>query len=453
MKNIKAKIQFVCSECGVSSPKWQGQCSHCGKWNSIIESTVSPPAYFKQTKSAKSEPVLLNKQQHQSETRKSTGIKELDRVLGGGLVSGSYILLGGAPGIGKSTLLLHTAEGLAQQGLKVFYVSAEESLEQTSLRARRLNLKNQNNIFMLNEISLEKIFHHAKSLKPNVLIVDSIQTVQFSEISSAPGSVSQVRECANQLMNFAKSTNTAVFVIGHITKDGQLAGPRLLEHTVDTVLSFDGDPHYQFRLLRVLKNRFGAVNEIGVFQMLSEGLKEVTNPSEFFLGERQENLIGSVVFTAMEGSRPILCEIQALCLRSYLSMPRRTAIGLDVNRLHKIIAVLDSYLKTGLYQYDIFLNIAGGLKITEPAVDLAIASALISAKKQKTVVASSCFFGEVGLTGKIRASIFAEERIKSAQKLGFKNIYLPAGNKKHLQQNKGMETFQLHWIQSIKDLD
>ena len=452
MKTAKAKTQFVCSECGAESPKWQGQCPHCGQWNSIVESVVSAPAHLKPTRALKTAPVLLNNQKHKSEIRKSTGIKELDRALGGGLVSGSYILLGGAPGIGKSTLLLHTAEGLAQQGLKVFYVSAEESLQQTSLRAKRLNLKSQNNIFMLNEIFLENIFHHAENIKPDVLIVDSIQTVQASELSSAPGTVSQVRECANQLMNFAKLNTTTVFVIGHITKDGQLAGPRLLEHTVDTVLSFDGDPHYPFRILKVLKNRFGAVNEIGVFQMSSEGLKEVTNPSEFFLEERQENPIGSVVFPAVEGSRPILCEIQALCLRSYLAMPRRTTIGLDINRLHKIIAVLDSYLKIGLHQYDVFLNIVGGLKITEPAVDLAIAKALISAKKQDPVGAESCFFGEIGLTGEVRASAFVEERIKSAQKLGFRNIYLPKGNKKHIEKNKDTKGPQLYWIQSIKNL-
>ena len=452
MKISKVKTQFMCTECGVSSPKWQGQCSHCGKWNCLIEEMVTQtPSRSRIVQSKKNHPSLLNKEKHSTQKRSSTGIKELDRVLGGGLVSGSYILLGGAPGIGKSTLLLQMAEGLSTQGLKVFYVSAEESLEQTNLRAERLRVKNQNNIFMLNESSLENIFHHIKNIKPDVLIVDSIQTIQLSEIPSAPGTVSQVRECAGHLMTFAKNTNTSVFIIGHITKDGQLAGPRLLEHTVDTVLSFDGDPHYQFRLLRALKNRFGAVNEIGVFQMSSKGLEEVSNPSEFFLEERKEDLIGSVIFTAMEGSRPLLCEIQALVLRSYLSIPRRTAIGLDINRLHKIIAVLDRYLKTGLHQYDIFLNLVGGLKITEPGVDLAIAKALISAKKQEPVNKLSCFFGEVGLTGEIRACTFSEERIKEAQKLGLKIIYLPKGNKKHIENGIG-KNCQLNWIQSIKDL-
>ena len=452
MKTTKLKTTFVCSECGVSSPKWQGQCSHCGKWNCLIEEIVSTPSHFNKTKTIKQKPTVLNQPFHKSTTRTSTGIKELDRVLGGGLVSGSYILLGGAPGIGKSTLLLQMAQGLSQQKLKVFYVSAEESLEQTSLRAKRLNLKNQNNIFILNETSLENIFHHIENIKPKVLIVDSIQAVQISDLSSAPGTISQVRECAGQLMNFAKNTNTTVFIIGHITKDGQLAGPRLLEHTVDTVLSFDGDPHYQFRLLRALKNRFGAVNEIGVFQMSSKGLEEVSNPSEFFLEEKKEDLIGSVVFTAMEGSRPLLCEIQALCVRSYLSIPRRTAIGLDTNRLHKISAVLDRYVNMRLSQYDVFLNLAGGLKITEPAADLAIAKALISSKKQEPVDKFSCFFGEIDLTGKIRTCTFSENRIKEAQRLGFKNIYLPEGNKKHLREDKITKNLQLHWVQSIKDL-
>jgi len=448
MKSAKLKTQFVCTQCGAISPKWQGQCSHCGEWNSIIEEMPAPGSG--KNLITKNEPSSLNKQGLQD--RKPTGMKELDRVLGGGLVKGSYILLGGAPGIGKSTLLLQMAESLAQQKLNVFYVSAEESLEQTGLRASRLGLKNQEDIFMLNSTSLEDIFHHTRKIKPKVLIIDSIQTVQWPEIPSAPGTISQVRECAAQLMYFAKNTNTAVFVIGHITKDGQLAGPRLLEHTVDTVLSFDGDPHYQFRLLRVLKNRFGPVNEIGVFQMSSQGLIEVSNPSEFFLAERKEDLIGSTVFTAMEGTRPLLCEIQALCLRSYLSMPRRTAIGLDINRLHMVIAVLDRYLNTGLSQCDVFLNVAGGLKVTEPGVDLAIAKALISAKKQIPVNKLSCVFGEIGLTGEIRACTFSEERIKEAKKLGFRKIYLPKSNQKHLMQNTNNGKLQFQWVQSIKDI-
>ena len=444
------KTRFVCRQCGGESLKWQGQCPHCQQWNSLIEEKISS----KKIPSTSQQPALLNEQKFQATDRKSTGLKEIDRVLGGGLVSGSYILLGGAPGIGKSTLLLQMAEGLSQQGLKIFYVSAEESLEQTSLRAKRLNIKDHQSIFILNETSLENIFHQAKKLKPSVLVVDSIQTIYAKDMVSAPGSLSQVRECASQIMHWAKSTGTAVFVIGHITKDGQVAGPRLLEHLVDTVLSFEGDPHYPFRLLRTLKNRFGAVNELGVFQMASGGLKEVPNPSELFLdggtktNERKGHVMGSVVFTAMEGARPLLCEIQALTLKSWLSMPRRTALGLDINRLHMIIALLDRYLKLNLSQCDIFLNLTGGLRITEPAADLAIAQALISAKKQKPINRESCFFGELGLTGEVRACTHPTERIKSAQKLGFKNIYLPQGNKKHIEGR----IKNLCYVTSIHDL-
>ena len=456
----KLKTRFVCRQCGAESLKWHGQCPHCGEWNSLIEESITPLAQTKfSAKKPKAQPTLLDNQKTHLTLRTSTGIKELDRVLGGGLVPGAYILLGGAPGIGKSTLLLQMAEGFSKQKAKIFYVSAEESAEQTSLRAKRLHLKQTSSIFILNETSLENIFHHAEKLKISVLIIDSIQTISTSDLLSAPGSISQVRECAGQLMQWAKRTGTAVFVIGHITKDGQLAGPRLLEHLVDTALSFEGDPHYPFRLLRALKNRFGAVNELGVFQMSSKGLQEVPNPSELFLEARtnsadktkKEHVVGSVVWTAMEGSRPLLCEIQALTLRSYLSMPRRTALGLDINRLHMIVAVLDRYLKMNLSQCDIFLNLAGGLKITEPSADLAIAKALISAKKQVPIERNSCFFGELGLTGEIRACTLANERIKEAGKLGFKNIYLPYGNKKSIEESQNIKA-NLHWVSSVQDL-
>ncbi len=420
----------------------------------ITPRSRSPLPAFQKTQRKNQQPTLLDYHQVEKNSgiRISTGIEEFNRVLGGGLVSGSYILLGGAPGIGKSTLLLQIAEGLSLQKLKIFYISAEESVQQTCLRAERLSIKNNKQIFLLNETSLEKIFHHVENIKPDILIIDSIQTVQMTDLPSPPGTVSQVCECSRQLMNFAKSTQTAVFIIGHITKEGQLAGPRLLEHMVDTVLSFDGDPHHQFRLLRALKNRFGATNEIGVFQMLSTGLKEVSNPSEFLLEDRGNELIGSVIFTTMEGSRPLLCEIQALVLPSYLPMPRRTSIGLDINRLHMIVAVLDRYLDTKLSQCDIFLNLVGGLKISEPGADVAIAKALISAKKHQTIHQLSCFFGEIGLTGEVRACTFSEERIREAKKLGFKNIQLPEGNKKHINKNLLQGDVKLKWIRSIKDL-
>ena len=461
MKPTKVRTQFVCQVCGTHSLKWQGQCNGCGQWNSLVEEiatqSTNPVSFSFKKSSTTSEPIRLGVTTVSSaaSARWDTGLPELDRVLGGGLVPGSYILLGGAPGVGKSTLLLQMAEGLSgsnvNKGKTVFYVSAEESANQTSLRAKRLSVKNNESIFILNETSLEQIFHHAEKLKPDVLVIDSIQTVQLAGLSSAPGTISQVRECAGQLMNFAKSTQTAVFVIGHITKDGGLAGPRLLEHIVDTVLSFGGDPHYHFRILRALKNRFGPTNEIGVFQMSSQGLVGEPNPSRFFLEERGDDLIGSVVFTAMEGSRPLLCEIQALVLRSYLSMPRRTAIGIDISRLNMIIAVLDRYLKTGLFQYDVFLNVAGGLKITEPAADLAVAKALLSAKTGQAIDPTSCFFGEIGLTGQVRAGIFCEERIREAQKMGFRHIYLPKGNKNKMR-DMSMKNVQLYGIQKIKEL-
>ena len=455
--NKKAqKTQFFCQECGATHPKWQGQCTHCGAWNSIIEATpfAGPVGSFTEQNKAQqvvSKPSALNAKTLGSQKRYSTRIQEADRVLGGGLLAGSYILLGGEPGIGKSTLLLHISYGLSQEGLKTLYISAEESEQQTRLRAERMNIKNSPNIFLLNESILENIFHHAKKLKPDVLIIDSIQTMRLSMLPSAPGTISQVRECASELMRFAKNTNIAIFVVGHITKEGQVAGPKLLEHLVDTVLTFEGDPHYPFRLLKAQKNRFGPAQEMGVFQMSAQGLKEVTNPSEFFLEERKGELTGAVVFTAMEGSRPLLCEVQALTLRSYLNIPRRNSIGLDINRLHKITAVLDRYLKTGLSQCDIFLNLAGGLKISEPGVDMAIAKALLSAKKQEPVDRMSCFFGEIGLTGELRACVFPEQRIQSAQQLGFKNIYLPAGNKKHISK-KYKDQMGLHWVSTIKDL-
>ena len=452
LMKTRVKTQFICQVCGVSSPKWYGQCGSCGKWNTLIEEVAEAlnQSSFKKSSASKF-PVPLDASELVTDSmRWSTGLKELDQVLGGGLVPGSYILLGGAPGIGKSTLLLQMSEGVASKGKPVFYVSAEESASQTRLRASRLALKNTG-IFIANETSLEQIFHHAEKLRPKVLVIDSIQTVQLSGLGSAAGTISQVKECAGQLMNFAKNTQTTVFVIGHITKEGNLAGPRILEHIVDTVLSFDGDPHYHFRILRAIKNRFGASNEIGVFQMSSQGLLGEANPSKFFLEERGENSIGSVVFTAMEGSRPLLCEVQALVIKSYLSMPRRTAIGIDTNRLNMILAVLDRYLKVGFYQYDVFVSIAGGLKITEPAMDLAIAQALLSAKTEKVLSATSCFFGEISLTGQIRATTFCEERIKEARKLGFQSVYLPKGNKNKLPKTTH-KNISLHGMQKVQDL-
>ncbi len=376
---------------------------------------------------------------------------EVDRVLGGGLVRGSYILLGGDPGIGKSTLVMQIAGRLSGEGAKVLYVSAEESVQQTALRARRLGLKDEK-VELASESSLDTIMDTSLSLQPDVLIIDSIQTVFTSDIESAPGSVSQVRECAARLLNLAKTKQTSVILIGHVTKDGSLAGPRVLEHMVDTVLAFEGDHHQQFRLLRALKNRFGATNELGVFQMAGDGLREVPNPSEFFLEERTGDRYGSAVFAAMEGTRPVLCEIQALTNPSPLPSPRRNAIGVDVSRVHMLSAVLEKHTSLSLSSRDIYANVVGGLKISEPAVDLAMVAALISSERQVALPANACFFGEVGLTGEVRGASMVVERVKEAVKLGFKNIYLPVSNEKYLDA-KDYPAATFHWIREVGQLE
>ncbi|MCB0385260.1 MAG: DNA repair protein RadA, partial [Bdellovibrionales bacterium] len=331
-------------------------------------------------------------------------------------------------------------------------VSGEESVAQTALRARRLGVQS-GNVEIASESRLENILSLAQAKKPHVLVVDSIQTVYMSEIQSAPGSVSQVRECASQLMGLAKGGEMAVLIIGHVTKEGNIAGPKVLEHMVDTVLSFEGDSNHQFRLLRALKNRFGATNELGVFQMASQGMEEVSNPSELFLEERGSELIGSSVFSAMEGSRPLLCEVQALTSYSPMAMPRRTAIGFDVARVHLLVAVLDKHLDLNLHQNDVFVNVVGGLKLSEPAADLAVAAALLSTAGQQELDPRTCFFGEIGLTGEIRAASFAEERIREALKLGFTTFVLPESNRKHVKHYLDKEAGKFVFIRGVRDLE
>ncbi len=418
------KSVYICQNCGSKHLKWGGQCSQCKEWNTLVEEIERKNK--SSVRHASPCPTVLTPLTHQEPlNRTKTGSEEWDRVLGGGLVSGSYILLGGHPGVGKSTLLLQISDGLSRSGT-VMYVCSEESVHQTTLRAQRLKISN-NNILLFNESSIETILDKAHKTKPQFLIVDSIQSVHSLELESAIGTVSQVRECSQLLMNFAKSTSTPVFVIGHVTKDGSLAGPKVLEHMVDVVLSFDG--HTQYRILKSLKNRFGATNEFGVFQMTDGGLEEIKNPSEFFLEERGKNRIGSSVFTAIEGQRPLLCEIQALTLSSFLSMPRRTSIGMDIQRLHMILAILEKYFQIQLSKYDIFVNLVGGLKVTETASDLAVVTALLSSYYKKPLDPNTAFFGEVGLTGEIRSCHFANERIQEAKKIGFNTVYLPYGNK------------------------
>ncbi len=453
----KVKTLFVCQECGASRPKWEGRCSDCGAWNSLVEekqvkASSSTRGWSVAADQGALRPMRLDKPVSELKIqRNKTGFKELDRVLGGGLVPGSYVLVGGDPGVGKSTLLLQMAGGLAQQGLSVLYASGEESVQQTALRAQRLGVR-QGGVEVLSESRLQSLIELARSRSPSVLIVDSIQTVYLDEISSAPGSVSQVRECASQLMGLAKGSGISVFLIGHVTKEGQLAGPQTLAHMVDTVLSFEGDSNHQFRLLRALKNRFGATNELGVFQMATEGLCEVDNPSEFFLQERGDDLVGSAIYAAMEGSRPLLCEIQALASPTSMHTPRRTSLGFEVNRVHLLAAVLDKHLDLGCQNSEIYVNVVGGLKLSEPSADLAVAASLISSVKNQELPRNSCFFGEVGLTGEIRASTFAEDRVKEALKLGFKEFVLPASNRRHLKV-KSSEGQHFHWVKTVHDLE
>ncbi|MCB0422248.1 MAG: DNA repair protein RadA [Bdellovibrionales bacterium] len=458
----KAKTHFVCQECGSTYSKWSGQCRGCHQWNTLVEETLTPTlksgargwSVSEDSHQPGSRPKvhrLDRKLEQANDQRHRTGFQELDRVLGGGLVPGSFVLLGGDPGIGKSTLLLQMAGGLAKNKQHVLYISGEESVHQSALRAQRLGITSSQ-VEVASESLMENILSLTKDIRPDVLIVDSIQTVYLSELTAAPGSVSQVRECAAQLMALAKGQNIAVFIIGHVTKDGNIAGPKTLAHMVDTVLSFEGDSSYQFRLLRAQKNRFGATNELGVFQMKTEGLAEVDNPSEMFLEERGSDLMGSSVFAAMEGSRPLLCEIQGLTSSSPMAMPRRTSLGFDTNRVHLLVAVLDKHLDLGLSKCDVFVNVVGGLKITEPAADLAVAAALISTTNFQEMDGQTCFFGEIGLTGEVRRCQFADERIKEAEKLGFNHFVLPESNKKHLTKLLSKLNGNVVWIKRVAQL-
>lgn len=457
----KPKTIFVCQECGAQRPRWEGQCKECQAWNTLVEEKPMASAAkggrgWTVNAGTTTGSSILDLSQTVKETpleRMSTGLAEFDRVLGGGLVPGSYTLLGGDPGIGKSTLLLQMAGGLSAGGKKVLYVSGEESVEQTALRARRLGVKDSL-VQVASESRLENILAMAEQSRPDVMVVDSIQTVYMGEIQSAPGTVSQVRECASQLMALAKGGRCAILLIGHITKDGNIAGPKTLEHMVDTVLQFEGDPSHQFRLLRAQKNRFGAANELGVFQMESVGLLEVSNPSEMFLAERGTELIGSVVYPSIEGSRPLLCEVQSLASVSYFPNPRRTSIGFDLNRVHLLAAVLDKQLATDFAKQDVFVNVVGGLRLTEPAADLAVAAAMISTLEEQEIDAHTCFFGEIGLTGEVRTSTFALERIREAEKLGFKRVVLPIGNQKGIEKMSGGKKgkITMHFIKHVKEL-
>ena len=462
MAKAKNKTIYVCQTCGAQRSRWEGKCADCGSWNSYVEETFSdaPSRYSKPGKDrgwvSNSQQLATHKLDQRLDESKLgrhiTGIEELDRVLGGGLAESSFVLLGGAPGIGKSTLLLQLTGGLAAQGKKTLYVSAEESVAQTANRAHRLGIKSAN-IEIAAESNMNVILELAEKTQPDVLIVDSVQTVYIPEVTAAPGSVSQVRESAGQLMHFAKNSKSAVILIGHVTKDGNIAGPKVLEHMVDCVLSFEGDGTNQHRLLRTLKNRFGSAFELGVFAMSASGLKEIKNPSEMFLQERNADRIGSAVFAAMEGTRPVLCEIQALTLQTQGQFPRRTAIGIDLNRLHLITAVLDRHLGIKLSFSELYLSVVGGLKIEEPAADLSVAAAIISTESNETLPSGAIFLGEIGLTGEIRAISFPEIRMKEAIKLGFTEFYLPYFNQKSFDDPSLLKKHKVHFLKSVHDLD
>ncbi|MCM8789627.1 MAG: DNA repair protein RadA [Candidatus Omnitrophica bacterium] len=437
---MKIKTVFSCQNCGYQSPRWLGRCPDCLSWNSFAqEDYAAPSVKLKQRPQLyRYEPVLLKDIEVEEESRFVTGIVELDRVLGGGIVKGSVVLIGGDPGVGKSTISLQVSNQLTKQrSLKVLYVSGEESVLQTKLRAKRLaEDKDQDGLYIVNQTDLSLILEYIRKLQPQVVFIDSIQVCFEPSISSSPGSVSQVRECAGILTQLAKSTGTAIFIIGHVTKEGAIAGPRVLEHIVDTVLYFEGDRFSIYRILRAVKNRFGSTNEIGVFEMTQSGLKEVKNPSEIFLSERPKDVSGSVVASVFEGSRPLLVEIQALVSRSSFGYARRRAEGFDYNRLSLLVAVLEKRIGLHLEAEDIFVNVAGGIRIEDPAADLAVCCAIASAFTEKLILSEAVILGEVGLTGEIRSIHQVALRINETQKLGFKRCIIPKSNHLNLSLKK-----------------
>ncbi len=421
----KASAVWRCQECGSQAPRWLGRCPDCGQFNTFVEEkTRRAEETTARWIFSSDAPRPLSEIDAAGEPRRPTGIAELDRVLGGGIVPGSLVLLGGEPGVGKSTLMMQAAGRLAESGLKVLMVSGEESVRQVKLRAARLKVESDN-LLVLAEIAVDQIQLAVDKAKPDILVVDSIQTLYHPEIGSAPGSVSQVRECAGHLMRLGKGANLPVFIIGHVTKDGQIAGPRLLEHMVDTVLYFDGGRSNSYRIVRAVKNRFGAANELAVFAMGDAGLVEVDNPSALFLSERPLGAAGSVVAAIIEGTRPLLVELQALVTPSYLSMPRRLTSGIDHNRAMLTLAVLERRAGVRLDQADVYLNIAGGVKASEPALDLPLALAVVSAGNDKPIDSQLCAFGEVGLAGEVRFVANVEDRVREAAKLGFTTIIMP----------------------------
>lgn len=457
MAKGKMTTVFFCQECGYESSKWVGQCPGCKAWNTMVEESVSKGAGgmggSAKTGAAvkRAEPSRLSEVPTGEEDRSSSGLEELDRVLGGGIVPGSLTLVGGDPGIGKSTLLLQVCRKLAGAGKKVLYISGEESLRQIRIRADRIG-KFEDSLFLLCETNLGRIEETIRRMTPDVAVIDSIQTMYSDEVSSAPGSVSQVRESTNLFLQLAKGLNISIFIVGHVTKEGTVAGPRVLEHMVDTVLYFEGDRHASYRILRAVKNRFGSTDEIGVFEMREEGLVEVQNPSEFMLSGRPKDASGSVVSCSMEGTRPVLIEIQALVCGSNFGFPRRQANGTDYNRVNLLMAVLEKRAGLRLSDCDAYVNLAGGIRIGEPAIDLGIVMAVASSFKNRAIDDKMLVFGEVGLSGEVRAVSMAKQRVQEAGKLGFTTCVMPAVCTASLKGTEGMKIIGVRSVGDAIDL-
>lgn len=445
------KSVFFCQNCGHEESKWLGQCPACKEWNTFVEEKVTSVKAGTVRDKKEAQIVALSSVETDEDERMMTEMAELDRVLGGGIVPGSLVLVGGDPGIGKSTLLLQVCQRLAAMNKKILYISGEESLKQIKLRANRMG-DFSHTLFLLCETNLDMIRNVIEQQTPDMVVIDSIQTMYNEEVGSAPGSVSQVRECTNILMQLAKGLGISIFIVGHVTKEGTVAGPRVLEHMVDTVLYFEGDRHASYRILRAVKNRFGSTNEIGVFEMQKRGLVEVENPSEFMLSGRPKHASGSVVACAMEGTRPMLMEIQALVCKSSFGMPRRTAAGLDYNRVNLLMAVLEKRAGLPLSSYDAYVNIAGGIRMNEPAADLGIVMAIASSYKNKPVSEDAIVFGEVGLSGEVRAVTMPEQRVAEAKKLGFKTCILPEVSVKGLGQVEGIEVIGVRSVNQAMNL-
>lgn len=433
---MKVKTAFFCKECGAQSSSWIGKCPQCGAWNSYQEEVIEREGeskYNKKKQKTSSKPQIINDISFSQEKRIDTYNTELNRVLGGGLVLGSVILVGGEPGIGKSTLLLQVA--LNAKDRKILYVSGEESLQQIKLRADRVEGEN-NNCYILTETNIQSIFEHCDDLKPDIIIIDSIQTITTDNIESSAGSISQIRECAGELQRYAKTTGSAVFLVGHITKDGSIAGPKILEHIVDTVLQFEGDRNYGYRMLRSVKNRFGSTSELGIYEMQSTGLREVSNPSEILLSQRDEALSGTAIAATMEGTRPILIETQALVANSNYGTGQRTSTGFDLRRLSMLLAVLEKRAGFRLTNKDVFLNIAGGIRVDDPAIDLAVVVSIVSSLEDISISSQYCFASEIGLSGELRPIVRVDQRIAEADKLGFEKIFISKYNTKGLDTSR-----------------